>query len=160
MTLARSKPRSGGEARDPDRAAYDRDFYTWTLEQAALIRAGRFEDVDRENIAEEIESLGRSELSKLVSFYRLILLHMLKWEHQPNLRSRSWALSIDLHREHALQVLQDSPGLRSRLDEALERAYRGVRLEAIRETGLSKTVFPETRPFTRDEMLTRSYDFD
>ena len=125
-----------------------------------LIRAGRFEDVDRENIAEEIESLGRSEFSKLVSFYRLILLHMLKWEHQPNLRSRSWAHFDRSPPGPRIAGSQDSPGLRSRLDEALERAYRVARLEAIRETGLSKTAFPETCPFTRDEMLTRPYDFD
>src|SRR4051794_22000352 len=157
MTLARSKPRSGGEARDPDRAAYDRDFYTWTLEQAALIRAGRFEDVDRENIAEEIESLGRSEFSKLVSFYRLILLHMLKWEHQPNLRSRSWATSIELHRVHAAEVLDDNPGLKPRLDEAMARAYRLARLETIRESGFPNTVFSELCPYSLKDVLDRPF---
>ncbi len=58
MTLARSKPRSSGEVREPDRATYERDFYTWALEQAASIREGRLADVDRENVAEEIERLG------------------------------------------------------------------------------------------------------
>jgi hypothetical protein len=165
MTLARSKPRPQGEGHDPERAAYDRDFYTWTEEQAALIREGRFAEVDRKNVAEEIESLGRSEFSRLVSFYSLIQLHMLKWEmlkweHQPNLRSRSWASSIELHRMHAAEALEDNPGLKSRVDEAVVRAYRAARLEAIRETGLSKKVFPETCPFTLDEMLMRPYDFD
>ena len=160
MTLARSKPRSGDTVCEPERAAYDCDFYTWTLEQAALIREGRFAEVDRKNVAEEIESLGRSEFSRLVSFYSLIHLHMLKWEHQPNLRSRSWASSIELHRMHAAEALEDNPGLKSRVDEAVVRAYRAARLEAIRETGLSKKVFPETCPFTLDEILTRPYDFD
>ena len=160
MTLARSKPWSEDTVCEPERAAYDRDFYTWTLEQAALIREGRFAEVDRENVAEEIESLGRSEFSRLVSFYSLIQLHMLKWEHQPNLRSRSWANSIELHRMHAAEALEDYPGLKSRVDEAVVRAYRAARLEAIRETGLSKKVFPETCPFTLDEMLMRPYDFD
>jgi Domain of unknown function DUF29 len=139
---------------------YETDFYTWTQQQGALLRAGRLDALDRENLAEEIESLGRNEFDKLVSFYRLILLHMLKWEHQPNLRSRSWTISIDLHRTHAEDVVRDNPGLKSRLDEAFERAYRSARLEAVGETGLPKSVFPETCPFTRDEMLTRPYVFD
>ena len=159
MTLARSKPRSENLG-EPERATYEGDFYSWALEQAALIRAGHVSEVDRENVAEELEGLARSEFSKLVSFYRLILLHMLQWEHQPNLRSRSWANSIELHRLHATEVLDDNPGLRSRLDEAFTRAYRVARLEAIRETGLSQKTFPEACPFTWDEMLTRPYVFD
>ena len=140
--------------------SYETDFYTWTQQQGALLRAGRFDAVDRDNLAEEIESLGRSEYDRLVSFYRLILLHMLKWEHQPNHRSRSWAISIDIHRAHAEDVLRENPGLKSRADEAFERAYRVARLEAVAETGLSKSVFPERCPFTRDEMVTRPYVFD
>jgi hypothetical protein len=141
-------------------AAYADDFYTWTQQQGALLRAGRFDALDPANLAEEIESLGRNEFDKLVSFYGLIMLHMLKWEHQPNLQSRSWAGSIAIHRLHAEQVLDDNPGLKSRLDEALERAYRGARLEAARETGLRKSTFPESCPFTRDEVLTRPYEFE
>lgn len=161
MTSAQTKPRAEESSRArPDRAAYKRDFYTWALEQAALIRSGCFEEVDRENVAEEIESLGRSEFDKLVSFCRLILLHMLKWEHQPNLRSQSWALSIEIHREHAARVLEENPGLKPRLDEAFGKAYRVARLEAVRETGLRTSVFPQDCPYTRDEMLTRPYGFD
>lgn len=157
MVLATKNKVRAGEPKTG--ASYEKDFYSWALQQAALLRAGQFDGIDRENLAEEIESLGREQFSKLVSFYRLVLLHMLKWEHQPNLRSVSWALSIDVHREHAAEVLQDSPGLKSRLDEALERAYRTARLEAIRETGLHASLFPTNCPFTRDEVLTHPYDF-
>lgn len=151
---SKTKPRQGATP------AYDRDFYGWALQQAALLRAGRLEEADLENVAEEIESLGRSEFDRLVSFYRLILLHMLKWERQPNLRSRSWAISIELHRHHANQVLHDNPSLKPRLEEAFRRAYKTARLEAMRETGLPRTVFPEACPFTWDEMLTRHYGED
>jgi hypothetical protein len=119
MPLAKTKERS---APSPSGASYDGDFYTWTQEQGALLRAGRLDAIDRENIAEEIESLGRNEFDKLVSFYALIMLHMLKWEHQPNLRSRSWAISIDRHRDHAAEVLEANPGLKPRLDEAARLA--------------------------------------
>ena len=157
MPLATKKPKQDA----PEvRATYQGDFYTWTREQGALLRAGRFDAIDWENIAEEIESLGRNEFDKLVSFYALVMLHMLKWEHQPNLRSRSWAISIENHREHAAEVLAENPGLKSRLGEALERAYRRARGEAIAETGLRKSTFPDTCPFTLKEVLTRPYEYD
>jgi len=157
MPLAKSKDHA---AAPPSRSNYEGDFYSWTQEQGALLRAGRFDEMDWENVAEEIESLGRSELDKLVSFYALVMLHMLKWEHQPNFRSRSWALSIDRHRDHAAEVLESNPGLKSRLDEAFGLAYRRARRDAIAETGLAKATFPETCPFTREEMLTRPYEFE
>ena len=153
MTLARSTSRP----RPPERATYEGDFYTWSLEQGALMRAGRFEEVDWQNVAEEIESLGRSEFSKLVSFYRLVLLHMLKWDHQPGRRTRSWVLSIAVHRLHTQDVLKDNPGLKGRRDEALARAYVYARLEAADETGLDLAVFPETCPYSFEEVLDRPF---
>jgi hypothetical protein len=157
MPLATKKPKEPVPAA---RATYEGDFYSWTQEQGALLRARRFDEVDWENVAEEIESLGRDQFSKLVSFYRLILLHMLKWEHQPNLQSRSWANSIAIHRDHAAEVLDDNPGLKPRVDEALQRAYRGARLDAIQETGLRSSTFPERCPFALDEVLTRPYELE
>ncbi|TGE02741.1 DUF29 domain-containing protein [Methylobacterium nonmethylotrophicum] len=130
------------------------------MEQAAALRAGNLSVIDRENLAEEIESLGRSELKSLVSAWRVVLLHMLKVDYQPERRTRSWALSIRDQRDEAADVLTDSPGLKSRLDEAMARAYRGARLDAARETGLPLQTFPETCPYTRDEMITRDYPID
>jgi hypothetical protein len=140
--------------------AYDDDFYGWAMDQAAALRAGHLSALDRENLAEEIESLGRSELNSLVSAWRVVLLHMLKFDHQPERRSRSWALSIRDQRDQAGDVLTGSPGLKHRLDEAMARAYRGARLDAARETGLPLRTFPETCPYTRDEMLTRDFPVD
>lgn len=70
-------------AADAAAPAYDRDFYSWSLEQARLVREGRWSAVDRDNVAEEIESLSREQFSKLESAIRVLLLHMLKWDHQP-----------------------------------------------------------------------------
>ena len=156
MPLAKTKEPSA----PPSGASYEGDFYTWTQEQRALLRAGRLDAIDRDNIAEEIESLGRNEFDKLVSFYALVMLHMLKWEHQPNLRSRSWATSIERHREDAAEVLDDNPGLKHRLDQALARAYRRARLDAAAETGLRKATFPESCPFTLEELMRRPYEFE
>jgi hypothetical protein len=142
------------------RTTYDEDIYTWAMEQAALLRAGDLAALDRENLAEEIESLGRSEFNSLVGAWRIVLLHMLKFDHQPSRATRSWAISIAAHRANGADVLRDNPGLKGRLDEALERAYRGARLEAARETGLPLSAFPERCPYTRDEMLNRPFPID
>jgi hypothetical protein len=83
---------------DPVRAEYERDFYSWLMEQARHLREGRFEALDRDNLAEEIESSGREQFNKLVSALRMLMVHILKWDHQPSLRSRSWVLSIQEQR--------------------------------------------------------------
>src|SRR5437868_14602986 len=79
---------------EPLHAEYERDFYAWLMEQARHVRAGRWNAVDRENLADEIESLAREQFNKLESALQVLLLHMLKWDHQPERRGRSWWASI------------------------------------------------------------------
>ncbi|KAA2237770.1 DUF29 domain-containing protein [Salinarimonas soli] len=139
----------------PAPAAYEEDAYTWALEQAALLRAGRFEAIDVENIAEEIETVGRSEFARLRSSFRIIMLHLLKRDRQPERRSRSWVSSILTHRLDAAETLAENPGLKSRVSEALAGAYARARIEAIAETGLPEGALPETCPYDLDAVMTR-----
>lgn len=141
----------------PARAEYDRDVYSWAQEQARFIREGRWDAVDRENVADEIESLGRSEFSKLESALRVLLMHMLKWDHQPSRRTRSWALSIETQRAELEDVLADNPGLKPRIEEAIGRAYRKARLQAAAETGLDVRRFPGGCPYSWDDITTRPF---
>jgi hypothetical protein len=138
-------------------ASYERDFYAWSLEQARLVREGRWDAVDRDNVAEEIESLGREQFNKLESALRVLMLHMLKWDQQPALRSRSWVLSIETQRLELADVIADSPGLRPRIPEAMARAYRKARLEAARESGLDEDQFSKTCPYAWDDIVARVF---
>ncbi len=142
-----------------DPAAYDRDFYTWTIDQASALRAGRLRDLDLEHLAEEIEDLGKEQFSKLESALRILLLHVLKWDQQPWRRTRSWVISITWQRTHYADVLGDNPGLKPRRQEALDRAYRKARLESAEETGLSLAVFPAECPYTFEELLTKPIEW-
>lgn len=142
---------------EPVRAEYDRDFYSWSLEQARHLRDGRFGALDRDNLAEEIESLGREQFNKLVSALRVLMVHFLKWDHQPSLRSRSWVLSIEEQRLEIADVLSDNPGLKPRIGEAVSRAYRRARIEAAKETGLDETAFAETCPYSFDDISSRNF---
>jgi hypothetical protein len=138
-------------------AGYERDFYTWLMEQARAVREGRWGAVDRENLAEEIESLGREQFNKLESALRVLLMHMLKWDHQPERRSRSWALSIEAQRLEIENVLSDNPGLKPRLAEATARGYRRARIEAAKETGIDTSGFPETCSYSFEEIMSREF---
>ena len=142
---------------EPVGTGYDRDLYTWSQEQARLIRAGQLDAIDRENVAEEIESLGREQFDKLESALRVLLIHFLKWDHQPNLRSRSWTLSIAAQRLEIDDVIGDNPGLKSRIDEAVTRAYRKARIAAARETDLELGVFPEQCHYGWDDIINREF---
>ena len=144
----------------PAGTAYENDFYTWTQEQSARLRTGQLDSLDRENLAEEIESLGRSEYNSLVGAWRVILLHMLKFDHQPKRATRSWSVSIATQRRQSRDILKDNPGLKSRLDEAMERAYHDARLKAFQETRLPLDRFPETCPYSRDDLLSRPFPMD
>jgi Domain of unknown function DUF29 len=139
----------------PAGASYERDFYTWTQEQGRLLRQGAWAQIDRDNVAEEIETLGRSEFDKLESALRVLLLHLLKWDHQPQLRSRSWVLSIKEQRARVRYVLADNPGLKPRLDEAIARAYEAACIGAAKETGLEEDAFPPACPYDFEQITRR-----
>jgi hypothetical protein len=141
---------------DP-RAAYERDFYSWLMEQARFVREGHWSAIDRDNLAEEIESLGREQFNKLESALRVLLLHLLKWDHQPERRSRSWELSIKEQRIVVDRVLEMNPGLKPSLAEALARAYELARVRAAKETNLDEDVFPQACPYSFDQAMTRSH---
>jgi hypothetical protein len=124
---------------------YDRDFYAWSREQAALLRDGRASEADLVNIAEEIESIGRSMV--------VLLLHLIKWRFLPNLRSRNWQSSINEQRVEVTDLLADNPSLRPLLAEVLAQAWRRGRLGAERETGLDASAFPKDCPWTAEQAL-------
>jgi len=134
-------------------ASYDEDFALWAAEQGALIRAGKFDRVDLENVAEEIESLGRSNKQEIHSRLTTILIHLLKWEFQPQLASGSWLASIAIGRDEIAKLIEDSPSLSAFPETILERAYRAAPRVAAAETGLPLSNFPKTCPYTIDQVL-------
>lgn len=140
------------------KTAYEADFSAWLYEQAELIRSGRVAEMDVQNIAEELEGMARSEFRCLVSALRVILLHMMKWDHQPERRSASWVSSINEQRDQFELVLEDNPSLKPRLPEALEKAHRLARRGAAQETGHPLASFPVVCPYDWSELLDRPHN--
>ena len=132
---------------------YDTDFHAWANEQAALLRAGRLTEADIENIAEEIESMGRSEKRELINRLSVLMLHLLKWRYQPSFRSSSWRSTVQEQRYRLDDHLKDNPSLKSHLEEAAYSAYRLARLEAVKETGLEPEIFPLLCSFTFEQAM-------
>ncbi|MEF8715582.1 MAG: DUF29 domain-containing protein [Accumulibacter sp.] len=96
---------------------YETDVVAWASEQARLIRAGRFDLVDREHIAEEIEDVGKSEQRELATRMAVLLAHLLKWQHQPERRGASWEVTISSQRQRMVRRLDKTPSLRGCLND-------------------------------------------
>ncbi|MBV8456135.1 MAG: DUF29 domain-containing protein [Acetobacteraceae bacterium] len=136
---------------------YERDFYAWASEQAELLRTHRLDAADIENIAEELETLGRSEKSALRNHLSNLLQHLLKWQHQPARRGASWRLSIANARDEVADILADSPSLRAQLDAVIKTAFGRARRNAALETGLDAQVFPDRCPWSSDQLMDEGF---
>ncbi|MGH8478811.1 MAG: DUF29 domain-containing protein [Gammaproteobacteria bacterium] len=134
-------------------ARYEEDFYAWALSSAALLREKRFSGIDATHLAEEIEDMGKRERRALESHVRNLILHLLKWKYQPAQRSTSWRQSIRNGRIEIRKILRDSPSLAGSVAGIGVEEYPAARADAIDETGLADSVFPERFPFPGDELL-------
>jgi Domain of unknown function DUF29 len=136
---------------------YKQDFHAWTVQQADLLRTGKLDCADIDNIAEEIESMGRSEKRELISRLAVLLVHLLKWQLQPAFRGNSWRLTIKEQRRGLQRHLRDNPSLKAILEEALLDAYGDARIGAERETGLAAETFPEASPFSFEQAISDDF---
>ena len=140
-----------------DGALYEDDFVSWTERQAAHLREGRLDLVDLANIAEEIESLGKSQISALRAAYRLIAMHLLKLMRQPEKASASWENTINRERGNVAELIEDNPGMKPRRATLFAKAYVTARADAAFETGIDVRRFPEVSPFTLDEVESKAF---
>ncbi len=127
--------------------AYQRDFHAWTHRQAALLRERRFEAVDVENIAEEIESMGRREKREIVDRLALLLSYLMRWRLLPGFRSASVKSSVREQRLRLRYSLEDDPSLEAGIDEAWARAYELAVITTARDTGMPESDFPAECPY-------------
>jgi hypothetical protein len=132
---------------------YDKDFFAWTQTTAALLRAAKIYEIDLEVLAEEVESLGRSDRRAFRSEIQRLIMHLLKWRYQPSERSGSWRSSIRNARTEIQEILDDSPSLRSQVPTLLAQRYPKGREDALDETGLHESVLPHDCPWTVEQIL-------
>jgi predicted YcjX-like family ATPase len=136
-----------------DLPLYEKDFAAWIKDQAAKLRRRAHNEIDWENVAEEIESLGRSERREIQRRLELLIHHLLEWQFQPGRRSESWRVTIGEQRRWVPGIIKESPSLKSHPKKVFKEAYAEGRRQAINETGLSPKFFPTEPPFTVSQAL-------
>jgi hypothetical protein len=132
---------------------YDADFIEWTRHTAELMRQHRFDELDIEHAAEEIEDMGTRDIRELCSRTEVLLVHLLQWKFQATRRSRSWRATMRAQRSDILKLLGQSPSLRQRLSADLRGLYAAAVKLAADESGLHRDRFPTACPFSVDEIL-------
>jgi hypothetical protein len=149
-TLTTDRPFLAGYTTMP---TYEEDVVAWSVDQARLLRAGAFDQLDIAHIAEEIEDVGKSEQRELTSRMGVLIGHLLKWQYQPLRRGASWEKTIKAQRKELLYALDESPSLKTKLSDPrwIDVVWsKGVAL-AVSETGLD--CFPETCDCSMSEQI-------
>ena len=136
---------------------YEKDFYAWAMENAQLLRKRKFEEIDIDNIAEEIESMGKSEKRGILSHLRVLIDHLLKWKYQPENRTTGWKSTIRNARYHIRELLEDSPSLKNELPLKFTKAYKDAIVIAADETGILGEDFPKHCPFALEDCLNDNF---
>jgi hypothetical protein len=136
---------------------YERDFYAWALHNAQLLYEGQLSEIDRIHIAEELESMGHRDKRELISRLIVLITHLLKWQFQPERRSKSWKNTLFEQRSQLQLILEDSPSLKYQLDERVNKAYLNALKTAMNETDLPKSTFPSDCPYTLEQLLDETF---
>ncbi|MDO9706728.1 DUF29 domain-containing protein [Paracraurococcus lichenis] len=146
--------------RAPARTGNRQDLHAWAREQAALLRAGRLPEVDAANIAEALDDVAESQYDRLEGTLRVLMAHMLQWDHQPERRGRRWANTIATQRRHVQTVLRKNPSLKASLAEAIAEGWDDARRDASGETDRPLASFPEANPYDWAALTERPFAFD
>ncbi|PSO56272.1 MAG: DUF29 domain-containing protein [Cyanobacteria bacterium QH_10_48_56] len=140
-----------------NKTLYDQDYYLWLEHTTQLLKQGKFSGVDIPNLIDEIEGMGKSQKQALKSNLRVVLMHLLKYQYQPEKRSNSWKYSIREHRNCLHDQFEDSPSLKRDFNDVFQQCYANAREEAADETGLSIDTFPIESPFLPEQSLNTEY---
>lgn len=138
---------------------YEQDLYAWAMRNVQLLREGRLTEIDAEHIAEELESMGRSEKYQLMNRLAILFAHLLKWQYQPEHRSGSWKGTIREQRKRLRKLFKENPSLKSEqiIAEVIFDAYDIGITRASVETGFAETIFPPDCPYTLDQALDENF---
>jgi hypothetical protein len=146
----------------PERVSrsYETDYYGWLEDQVALLKAGRLSDIDTQNIAEEIKDIGTRQYDMLENAARALIYNLLKWDLQPDRRSKSMVFSIDAHRDQITRLLDRNPSLSSEVPEALADAYLYATYDMMRDSDLPDSIFASDCPYDWDTIRNHLVEFE
>lgn len=132
---------------------YSKDFFAWTQANIGFLRNNEFTSVDITNLILELEDMGSSNKNALENYLIHLMSHRLKWTAQPNLHCNSWKATITQAVLRIKKILKKNPSLKNFAEMAVIDCYEEAFLEAVKDTGLEQSFFPEECPFTLDKIL-------
>jgi hypothetical protein len=132
---------------------YDDDFALWIERQVGLLRARQFDQLDIEIIAEELDSMGRSDRRELAHRLEVLTAHLLKCQFQPRRKSHSWLSTLGTQRRGLERLIEESPSLRPTVLSVAQKIYRHAVCAAHEQTRLPKSAFPAALPYSAEQLL-------
>jgi len=139
------------------KSLYVKDEHLWLMENSKLLREGKWEEADLENIAEILEDMGKRDLREVVSRMKVLLIHLLKWIYQAEERSSSWKGTIRHQRDELHSMFEDSTHLKMHAKETFNKSYQKAREIASDETGFPLSHFPKEPPFAFEQVIEENY---
>jgi hypothetical protein len=136
---------------------YSTDFNLWTEQTIAALKSGDLQALDLDNLIEEIEAMTRSDKREIFNRLKVLIIHLLKCQYQPQKKTNSWIKTINEQRDQIELVLADSPSLRLYLTSKLEEIYKKAKRDAVTETKLTPETLPTDCPFTEEQILDSEY---
>lgn len=143
---------------------YETDFYEWTQRQASALRRLATErantELDLENLAEEIDDVGKNRKHEVESRLETIIEHVLKLAFSPAWEpTNQWKRTLRVHRRDLLAILEDSPSLWRFAEEELAHAYKHAAGQArLSHIDLTLAPIPSECPFLfREELLDQDW---
>ena len=132
---------------------YAQDFYAWTQEQARLLREQHWNDLDTENLADEIASLGAELKREIRDRLEILLSYLLKWRHLPEYRGFAWKENISRQRGEIAEILVENGSLAEKRAHLLAHSYENARRRLKYETYFFTTDFPSSCPFSERQVF-------
>ncbi|AKE63293.1 Protein of unknown function DUF29 [Microcystis aeruginosa NIES-2549] len=136
---------------------YETDFNLWLEQTVNHLKKGNLQALDLDNLIEEISDMGRNNRREVFSRLKVLLIHLLKWQYQPEKRTNSWINTIDEQREQLELILRDSPSLKPYLADIFAECYQKAVRGMVNETNLPKETFLVDCPFSQEPVLNWDY---
>ena len=136
---------------------YEHDFNAWIHSQIGLLTNGKFNELDIQHLVEELEDMGKSNLSELENRYIVLIAHLLKWQYQNEQKSSSWLGTINEQRVRLSRLIRKNPSLKTKVNEAIQDVYPDALDLAIQDTSLDITTFPANCPYTHEQLLDNKF---
>lgn len=138
---------------------YDKDLAAWVAQQVEYLRSGQFDKLDLENFIDEFEDVGRSARRSMHSYFVILIAHFLKLKYQPEMASRSWIGSINNAKRELQRLIKESPSLKQEMEEHFKDAWEGALKLAIDDTGMKKSQFPMSCPWSVEKAMAMNVEF-